>query len=530
MPEITSKNFSENYSQIIDDLQRATFISLDCEFSGLVVNDYSFFDSPADRYNRIRKNVEHYNVIQLGLSAFRYYAENKEFNCTSYTFYLVPPVLYRPTSNIMCNIDSLKFLCKHKFDFNKLLYYGISYLNQKDEENVIKMIDEGSNFVDGYNEYYSKISEWQRGAKVGSELILPIDEEHENYMTDILHLEIRKNFLDLWTYQDKSNVIKIRKITMSEKEKLKTNNNEEITIKKNVFDSILGFSKVMKKLEKLKKPIVGHNIFMDLIMIYKQFFGPLPKSYKKFKENINKVFPVVYDTKYCCNLLKTYVGKKDVWDKNCLSSLYEFFKHGRGTKMVMFMPCVVNHEDYTNMEFHEAGLDSYCTGFCFIKMAYMFSLWDENQKTFNNTSVPLSSSWLFQGTKKMKNHINFSRGKTSCIILDSSDPPDIPLVLLIVRAKNNIHLNVTGILNEITKYTAVDFKSLNNYKGLLAVRNKNKVRYILQQFKDRQEFTVDVYNFWIHSYFGKIIVAVAVLTTSTVVTVAFQKVIRTIKS
>lgn len=42
----------------------------------------------------------------------------------------------------------------------------------------------------------------------------------------------------------------------------------------------LGFSKVFKLLIAAKKPIVGHNIFTDLMFMYKQFYKPLPSQYR----------------------------------------------------------------------------------------------------------------------------------------------------------------------------------------------------------------------------------------------------------
>lgn len=47
---------------------------------------------------------------------------------------------------------------------------------------------------------------------------------------------------------------------------------------KALLDSFLGFSKVFKLLVELKKPIVGHNILLDLMYMYKLFYKPLPSK------------------------------------------------------------------------------------------------------------------------------------------------------------------------------------------------------------------------------------------------------------
>lgn len=40
-----------------------------------------------------------------------------------------------------------------------------------------------------------------------------------------------------------------------------------------------------------KKPIVGHNMFMDLFYLIRQFFEPLAGTLKSFKKQSHKIFP-----------------------------------------------------------------------------------------------------------------------------------------------------------------------------------------------------------------------------------------------
>lgn len=53
--------------------------------------------------------------------------------------------------------------------------------------------------------------------------------------------------------------------------------------------------------EKLKSGppvLVGHNLFTDLVNFYKCFIGDLPSRVEVFQQSINKLFPLVIDTKY----------------------------------------------------------------------------------------------------------------------------------------------------------------------------------------------------------------------------------------
>ena len=53
-----------------------------------------------------------------------------------------------------------------------------------------------------------------------------------------------------------------------------------------------------------KKPIlVGHNLFLDLIYIYKCFFGPLPDQLEVFRSIMSALFPLIIDTKYLADII-----------------------------------------------------------------------------------------------------------------------------------------------------------------------------------------------------------------------------------
>lgn len=49
-----------------------------------------------------------------------------------------------------------------------------------------------------------------------------------------------------------------------------------IILENNLLNDLLGFSKIIALLEEYKKPIVGHNIFLDTVLLHSQFIGPLP--------------------------------------------------------------------------------------------------------------------------------------------------------------------------------------------------------------------------------------------------------------
>lgn len=86
----------------------------------------------------------------------------------------------------------------------------------------------------------------------------------------------------------------------------------------NLMSHLLGFSQVIALLEASQKPIVGHNIFLDTILLHSQFIGPLPNKYSEFKKNIHKMFPSIYDSKYISHEMAKKLSYHEVWKSNSL--------------------------------------------------------------------------------------------------------------------------------------------------------------------------------------------------------------------
>ena len=53
-----------------------------------------------------------------------------------------------------------------------------------------------------------------------------------------------------------------------------------------------------EKMGQRRSILVGHNLFTDLICLYRTFIGPLPPTVEEHARNIHELFPRVIDTKY----------------------------------------------------------------------------------------------------------------------------------------------------------------------------------------------------------------------------------------
>ena len=128
----------------------------------------------------------------------------------------------------------------------------------------------------------------------------------------------------------------------------------------------LDMNKVQKDMETLRtelparRPVlVGHNMFMDLIFMYKTFFGPLPDKVEDFAKAIHELFPMIVDTKFLC----THSGEVDN------SSLEELSRNldQQSKPEVWTRP---GYQHYGKVDaLHEAGYDSWQTARLLIKTA-----------------------------------------------------------------------------------------------------------------------------------------------------------------
>lgn len=93
----------------------------------------SFFDSPDDRYLKLKRTINRSVIIQLGITAFRYYRDLNLYKATPYSFYIFPRNFGSIDHTILLTSSTLQFLCDSKFDFNKvtLLFFFIwwTYFN-----------------------------------------------------------------------------------------------------------------------------------------------------------------------------------------------------------------------------------------------------------------------------------------------------------------------------------------------------------------------------------------------------------------
>jgi len=121
------------------------------------------------------------------------------------------------------------------------------------------------------------------------------------------------------------------------------------------------FDRALARLNRKRPVLVGHNMFTDIVYLYRTFVGPLPNTLAEFNASLHELLPKIVDTKY----LATHAEG----DLNASPTLEEIAKSLQHQPL----PNIVTHEDhdkYNEIEaFHEAGYDSLLTATIMLRLA-----------------------------------------------------------------------------------------------------------------------------------------------------------------
>ena len=131
--------------------------------------------------------------------------------------------------------------------------------------------------------------------------------DRQEVISYVLHIEIRNKFPSVWTYEKEDGTFWVKIVSKEDRKNLKLG--ESNKLEEDLVNNLLGFSKLLHYISKSKKTLIGHNCFLDLIKIYNQFLHPIPEKYEEFKRDLNKLFPVIFDTKNICFKTQKKISK-----------------------------------------------------------------------------------------------------------------------------------------------------------------------------------------------------------------------------
>ncbi|KAM9725955.1 poly(A)-specific ribonuclease PARN isoform 1-T1 [Dama dama] len=393
--EIIRSNFKSNLHKVYQAIEEADFFAIDGEFSGIsdgpsVTALTNGFDTPEERYQKLKKHSMDFLLFQFGLCTFKYDYTDSKYITKSFNFYVFPKPFNRssPDVKFVCQSSSIDFLASQGFDFNKVFRNGIPYLNQEEERQLREQYDEKRSQSNGAGALsYTSPNTSKCPVTIPDDQKKFIDQVVKK-IEDLLQSEEDKN-LDLepctgfqrkliyqtlsWKYpkgihvetletEKKERYIVISKV--DEEERRRREQQKHAKEQEELNDAV-GFSRVIHAIANSGKLVIGHNMLLDVMHTVHQFYCPLPADLNEFKEMTTCVFPRLLDTK----LMASTQPFKDIINNTSLAELEKRLKE------TPFNPPKVESAegfpsyDTASEQLHEAGYDAYITGLCFISMA-----------------------------------------------------------------------------------------------------------------------------------------------------------------
>ncbi|XP_013416791.1 poly(A)-specific ribonuclease PARN-like [Lingula anatina] len=421
--EVTRSNFRESLPTISSAISKASFLAIDGEFTGLQkgVNLHAF-DTPNERYQKLRQGSMDFLLMQFGLCAFEYEATTKRHIIRAFNFYLFPKPFSRQAPDVCfsCQSSSIDFLVSQGFDFNKLFREGIPYLTPAEEQKSRDALESKYNQLDMMS---SPAFTSPTGADTAvAKGPIEIPSEHKQYVEDIckqveeltaegntsqtLELKPTSAFqrklvyqtlklkfhaglhLETKTNNNRQRYIVISKVKNAEDQKQKEESRKAAEMEE--LENAVGFSKVIRMISQSGKLVVGHNMMLDVLHVLHQFSCPLPESYEDFKSLTRCVFPRLLDTK----LMSSTHPFKDWIINTTLGDLRKLLENKPFEKPVV--ESAEGFPAYTtdNEQLHEAGYDAFITGLCFIGMSKYLGTFQSPKKEHIPPSSPLIEPFL----------------------------------------------------------------------------------------------------------------------------------------
>ncbi|VVC36113.1 Hypothetical protein CINCED_3A018229 [Cinara cedri] len=391
---------------------------------------------------------------------------------------------YAPDCRFLCQSSSMEFLSNHNFDFNKLFKHGIPFLTLPDEQvlrtellnrykqsctqagtssssskapNIIPIPDNHKTVIEDACEKVKELLE----NDTSSEII--VAENTNSFIRKLLYQEIQLKYSDdkvcmqTKIVEGVGNVMvayKGRSRDLMAKERMER---EQIELEKAV-----GFSAILKKIRNSNKPVVGHNMTLDVCHMIHQFCLPLPSVYDEFQDTVKLISPRFLDTKYMsgieplCGFFRSTV-LNDL-NKSLAEQCQDF------TILEPEIPEVGYISDTSKL--HDAGYDSYLTSSVFVNLCNFYG----KIKDIKDQILP-DSSYL----KKYENKLFMIRyNEDPCLNLNGPEPK--------LQRDHVYHITFPSewktidITNIFEPFTNVFIKYINDTSAWVALRDASQAK------------------------------------------------------
>ncbi|KAM6462821.1 poly(A)-specific ribonuclease PNLDC1 isoform 1-T1 [Liasis olivaceus] len=497
--DVGAAQFQEKLPGLQELLLGCDFVGLDMEFTGLHSafssdRQPSLFDSPAEWYRKARQSVQQFTVSQLGLSIF-YKGMSNKYITHSYNFFLFPTTFGQMDSEFSFQASSIQFLSHYGFDYNKFLKDGIPYMNET-QEKKLQLLLSGNWIVrssfdkDKVKKVIDEVTCWMCSAEEEDSMVL-----HDMYGFQVIEIQLilRQAFPDIWTIPLEGEKMIVKKMNPQHRWVLK-NTSFDSCQRQQILFSARGFTNLFQTLVRAKKPLVGHNMLMDLLHLHEKFYKPLPENYEEFKSNIHFLFPVLMDTK---NIAKATWKEFQFPQVSNLLEVYEMLCSVL-SPTDQHCPEIFHSNDClryaTNKCPHEAAYDAFLCGSVLLKIAHLLLC----RNIGDQTAAPTFSQYL-DVLAAYVNQVNLIRAAVQNINFSDVDVPTRRPPLLIATVKGWPGVTEEQIYQELRTLCRFDVRRLRMNQFLLLSNKFKDTRIVLKEYKAHPNLQISVYHRWRHS-------------------------------
>ncbi|XP_054451143.1 poly(A)-specific ribonuclease PNLDC1 [Pteronotus mesoamericanus] len=502
--DVGADGFEQSLPLLQELVLGADFVGLDIEFTGLRTNlagsqQISLFDLPSEWYLKTRASVQQFTICQIGLSVFSSIeGESNKYVAHSCNFFLFPTTFGVLDSEFSFQASSVQFLNQYGFDYNKFLKHGIPYMNEEQEKKIKHNILTGNWRVrssldkDLIKVVIGEVTRWLTLAEEGDCMTLP---GIAGFQAFEVQLVLRQALPGIWTARTDCGVT-VKKVSKRHRWYLgNTSWDPKSRWREELLLSARGFSVFFQMLVKAQKPLVGHNMMMDLLHLHEKFFRPLPESYHQFKLNIHSLFPVLIDTKNVT---------KDLWKElnfprvSNLSEVYEVLNsdwnptRNSGPVITHASEC----ERYAETKYpHEAAYDAFLCGSVLLKVAHLL-LW----RVHSAGPMPEPSFALYLNVlAPYVNQVNLIRAGVPKINFSGPDFPSVRPPILILSASRWPGVSEEQVYREFQNLCKFDVRRLTRNQFLLLTNKFKDARSVLKEYRSHPTLRVSLYRYWRHS-------------------------------
>lgn len=480
--EVDGRSFPQHVLNLLINISEADFVSFDLELSGIPSRLPNKKPRGAgrltleDRYAETKEGADRYQILQMGLTCAKFDYIKDKYVLRPYNVNLSPLIDERLDfeREICFQTGACTFLLGCGFDLGAPFAKGVQYLSREEAERAkrlaydridkknhiedLQLKDTDTESLDFVRRCREAILVWQQKVPTALEITsstgLPNVSANctiSRFEKRLVHQLVRAEFPNAVAIgrQDCIRILPFDPVREADNaRRIKHRVKEQILRQTGfrwIFEALIGgqinkdllyilgndgfddqrdrLDRALARLNRKRPVLVGHNMFTDIVYLYRTFVGPLPNTLAEFNASLHELLPKIVDTKY----LATHAEG----DLNASPTLEEIAKSLQHQPL----PNIVTHEDYNKYNgreaFHEAGYDSLLTATIMLRLATKLGSEGKGKSQGNveQESTATSSSKPALGRQASEGGIQITTGLPVDFVADEKENFQHPVAI-----------------------------------------------------------------------------------------------------